>query len=575
MPHQQWPSCDAGDVDATVRATLDHLCRVLCTTDVAISAAWEGEPARAWQAPGAAPSPAQLVRRSQGDGLELTVQIGRHRVRRWRRRGEVAAADLMIAQALLGVRHALVAQRLSVACRFDALTGLPNRAAFRAQVQAATEAADHRSCAVGLLALTGFRSLEDAFGDRVGDEVITEVGRRLTRTAGSDAVICKLNGAEFGLLVCDPPNQAAVNRLGRRLVAALADAVPIDGLTVPVHAALGLALVPRDGSEVHTVLRHADLALSAAKQAGGGVIWHDPSRTTPATSPSLLAADLRLALAHGRISIAVQPLVDLATGQVRSAEALARWRHPVLGPLDPESFVMAAERSGLVGELTATVLDQALAACAQWHREGQQVGVAVNLVARTLADAGLPELVATALRRHGLTGDVLTLELTESGVVDGSEAVLAVLAGLRALGVRLAVDDFGTGYASMTYLSWLAPDRLKIDKSFVRRMHACERNSAIVRSIVELAERLGIEVVAEGVTEPEVRAALLELGCRLGQGYLFAEPMGPGDLPGWSRSQSRGAGLDAAPPVPVSVPTTPPITPPPVPVREEWARAVR
>ena len=308
-----------------------------------------------------------------------------------------------------------------------------------------------------------------------------------------------------------------------------------------MHGSLGLSMAPRDGKEVHTVLRYADLAMSSAKQYGGGLRVHSPNSDLAAASPSSLAADLRLALARGQVGIAVQPLVDLVSGKVCAAEALARWRHPVLGPVDPETFVMAAERSGLVGELTSVVLDQALAACAAWRADGLVIGVAVNLVARTLADPGLPALVAAALTRHGLEGEALTLELTESGVVHSNENVLGVLEGLNQLGVRLAVDDFGTGYASMTYLSWLSPDRLKIDKSFVASMHLDERNAAIVRSIIDLAARLGIDVVAEGITQPAVAEALVAMGCRVGQGYLYAEPMSPEELPAWAcrRSSSR------------------------------------
>jgi diguanylate cyclase (GGDEF)-like protein len=451
------------------------------------------------------------------------------------------------------LRHQLVAEQLQYERHHDRLTGLPNRSTFRSRVVAEIARVDVTGgCAVGILGVNGFRSVNVALGDRAGDEVIAEIGRRLRSAAGADVVVGRLGGAEFAFLAPGCVDETSAGVVGRRLLASLDDPVAVATMQVRMRGSMGVALAPRDGRELHTVLRYADLAMSSAKQYGGGLQHHTPDSDLAATSPSALAADLRLALARGSVGIAVQPLVDLTTGQICSAEALARWRHPVLGPVDPESFVMAAERSGLVGELTSVVLDKALAACAAWRGEGIQIGVAVNLVARTLADPALPPMVAAALERHGLAGSVLTLELTESGVIDGHENVLGVLDGLSRLGVQLAVDDFGTGYASMTYLSWLSPDRLKIDKSFVSRMHLDERNEAIVRAIVGLADRLGIDVVAEGVGEPAVVEALLAMGCRVGQGYLFAEPMSPDELPAWVRRRVAAQAAPVAAPPPAS-----------------------
>jgi EAL domain-containing protein (putative c-di-GMP-specific phosphodiesterase class I) len=248
-----------------------------------------------------------------------------------------------------------------------------------------------------------------------------------------------------------------------------------------------------------------------------------------------LAADLRLALGRGDVKVAVQPLIDLTTRKVHSAEILARWRHPVLGHVEPEVFVSAAERGGLTSELTRVVLHAALSACRTWAESGLEVRVAVNLSARALDDHELPGKVETLLADHGVPGTRLGIELTESTLLDNPDRVYPVLEALRALGVQVAIDDFGTGYSSMTYVSSLAPDQVKIDKSFVQRLPFQGRDSAIVRSIIDLGQNLGVEVVAEGVSDPATAQAVQDLGCSLAQGFLYAEPMPVQALPGWVR----------------------------------------
>jgi len=535
---------DGGAVAGAASTALTQLAEAFGGDDVAITVCRRDEGPRTWAL---GPRGIHEVHRSQDDDVEIVVRRSTPPVAPASATVSVVAAEppagealqdrlaeLVLAHSVASLRHRLVAEQLQFERHHDRLTGLPNRSTFRTRV--ATEIAQVDAtggCAVGILGVNGFRSVNVALGDRAGDEVIAEIGRRLKLAAGVDVLVGRLGGAEFAFVAPGCHDEASAGIVARRLLAALDEPVSVATMQVRMRGSMGVALAPRDGRELHTVLRYADLAMSSAKQYGGGLQHHAPDSDLAATSPSSLAADLRLALARGAVGIAVQPLVDLATGRICSAEALARWRHPVLGWVDPESFVSAAERSGLVGELTAVVLDKALAACAAWRSGGLMIGVAVNLVARTLADPALPSLVAAALERHDLPGSVLTLELTESGVIDGHENVLGVLDGLSRMGVQLAVDDFGTGYASMTYLSWLSPDRLKIDKSFVSRMHVDDRNEAIVRAIVDLAARLGIDVVAEGVSDPAVAEGLLAMGCRVGQGYLFAEPMSPDELPAW------------------------------------------
>jgi diguanylate cyclase (GGDEF)-like protein len=438
-------------------------------------------------------------------------------------------------QASLALQHVAALERLRHEATHDQLTGLPNRQQFRRQaVRAVTEAASlGPSCAVGVLDLDGFKTVNDSLGHLAGDAVLAEVGRRMAALQREGLQVSRLGGDEFAVLVRAVRDESEAVAVARRLLDSLHEPFEVMGDQVRLTGSLGLALAPRDGLTPEQLLRHADVAMYAAKEEAGGVRVYARELTEMLDAPLSLAADLRLALARGDVTIAVQPLVDLATGRLHSVEALARWRHPVLGVVNPEVFVMAAERVGLVGELTDVVIDQALRACADWLALGLEVQVAVNLAARTLSDPELPAKVEAALHRSGVPGRLLCFELTETGVISSPDRALAVLARLRELGVCLAVDDFGTGYSSMTYMNWLAPDQVKIDKSFVQRLRFDPRNEAIVRSIIDLAHNLGVEVVAEGVGDARTATRLADLGCTIGQGFLFAEPMQTDDLPDW------------------------------------------
>jgi diguanylate cyclase (GGDEF)-like protein len=436
----------------------------------------------------------------------------------------------------LALRHATIAEQLRYEALHDHLTGLPNRGVFRRRADEAAAAALHGGppVAVGVLDLDGFKTVNDSLGHLAGDQVIAEVAQRLGRAAGAGVELGRLGGDEFAVLVRDATDQAEVTAVARRLIASLEEPLAVSGEHLRLGGSLGLAIAPRDGGNADALLRSADVAMYSAKQESGGYRFYAREMAAANDAPLSLAGDLRLALGRGELSLSFQPLIALDTGRLHSVEALARWRHPALGFVDPESFVLAAERGGLVQELTGVVLDQAIAACRRWLDDGVEVRVAVNLVARTLGDAWLPTTVGRLLEQYRVPGRLLCLELTEGGVIASPERALAVVTQLRELGVQVAVDDFGTGYSSMTYLSWLAPDQVKIDKSFVLRLGAGSRHEAIIRSIIDLGKNLAVEVVAEGVSDARTAAMLRHLGCRLAQGYYFAEPMPGEELLGWA-----------------------------------------
>ena len=422
----------------------------------------------------------------------------------------------------------------------DVLTGLANRAALRERLDALL--AGDGEVAVVFADLDDFKAINDGLGHPVGDEVLAAMGARLREVVGEDWLVARPGGDEFVAVgpARDVPGAVALAEL---LVAAIARPLFVAGLELHVGASVGVAC--RDGTAVSAVdlLRRADIAMYVAKSRGGGVHPYREADDAQTAERLALVADLRHALATGEgIELAVQPQVELRSGRVRAVEALVRWRHPERGLLAPGEFVPLAERSGLVGELTGRVLELALRARAAWAAQGLEVGVAVNLSAANLLDAGFPAEVDGLLDAHDTEPAQLCLELTETMLVGDEEHVVAVMRALHGLGVELSLDDFGTGYSSLTRLHELPLDELKVDRSFVMAMHADPDARAIVRSSVHLAHDLGLRVVGEGVEDDAHRAALLEMGCDVGQGYALARPLPADELVAWAaRAQAVAA----------------------------------
>ena len=444
--------------------------------------------------------------------------------------------------ASVALQNGHLIARLRHDAMHDELTGLPNRAMFHELAQVAVEeaAAGGLPVAVMIMDLDGFKTVNDTLGHQVGDQLLIALARRLDEAAGG-VVVARLGGDEFAVLATHVSTDSEALVVARRLLAAMDRPVVIDQARLPLAGSLGIALGPRDGTSASALLRCADIAMYAAKNSTSGARVYDASLSTTNDLTLPLAADLREAIATGQVGIEVQPIVSVATGELVSVEALVRWAHPELGELQPEMFLGIAERAGLIGPITETVLDQALAVHRAWARAGIDVKVSVNLSARSLSDPDLPRSVAHALARHTVPPERLTLEITENSVIADPDAAIAVLDELRAIGVRLSVDDFGTGYSSLTYLSRLPVQQLKIDKSFIDGMTERTRDEAIVRSIIDLANNLDLEVVAEGVEDPTTLAHLADLGCDLVQGYYVARPMPPGRLGAWLEDRALAA----------------------------------
>jgi diguanylate cyclase (GGDEF)-like protein len=424
----------------------------------------------------------------------------------------------------------------------DDLTGLPNRLRFRAGVAEAVEEArrGRMDFAVLLVDLDRFKEVNDALGHDVGDELLVELGSRLGQALPANALLTRLGGDEFGVVVPDAAEPDAL-RVAERLRTSIGELFVLDGLPVAVEGSIGIALCPEDGEDVDTLLRRADVAMYAAKERRLGMARYEPSFETTSAERLALMAELGHALDAGELVLYLQPQARLDDREVVGAEALVRWVHPERGLIPPGDFVPFAERTGLGRRLSRFVLEAAIELLASWG-DGAPHRLAVNLSMVDLLDVTLPDEVERLLAEAGVEPGRLELEITEGVIMADPVRVGAVLQRLREVGVKLAIDDFGTGYSSLAYLKSLPVDLLKIDRSFISGMAHDSRDVAVVRSAIELAHTLGLGVVAEGVEDEETFAALRELGCDVAQGYLIARPLPARELAAsvaaWNGAQS-------------------------------------
>jgi diguanylate cyclase (GGDEF)-like protein/PAS domain S-box-containing protein len=419
--------------------------------------------------------------------------------------------------------------------RHDALTGLANRTLFGARIEHAIEAARAAGgmTAVMVMDLDRFKEVNDSLGHHAGDELLQEVGRRLSSVLRSSDGVARLGGDEFGILLPHPRDIGSVTAVVQKLVEAMQEPITVQQLPLVVEASIGIALFPDDGLDVDTLLRAADVAMYTAKEEKTGFGFFDGSTHQLDLARLTLVGELRRALEKQELVLHYQPQALLGSGEVRSVEALLRWRHPERGLIGPSEFVPLAQQTGLIRPLTLYVIREALSQCREWERQGLELGVAVNVSARNLLDVEFPAQVKSLLDAAELDAGRLELEITEDAVLTDPVRTKAILEELAAMGVRLAIDDFGTGYSSLAYLKRLPIGSIKIDRSFVIGMAADEDDATIVRSTIDLARNLGLAVVAEGVETEPIWAVLRELGCTVAQGYYLSRPLPPEDLGSW------------------------------------------
>jgi two-component system CheB/CheR fusion protein len=430
-------------------------------------------------------------------------------------------------------------ERIHHLAHFDALTGLPNRFLFRDRLGHAIAQAKRqgRKLALLFIDLDNFKHVNDTYGHPVGDQLLCLVAERLKALTRESDTVARLSGDEFTLLIEDASQRSAVEATAQKLLTVLADPFETRTGQLFVSASIGIAMYPKDGEDLDTLLRFADLAMYRSKDAGRNQVhFYSRAMSAQVEERMTLRKNLRLALDHGQLSLQFQPVMDVARRRCIGAEALARWRHATLGWIPPTKFVAAAEDSGLIHPLGEWILRSACQTMSGWLAAGLPMDfLSVNVSGRQIAKPHFLATVQHILEETGCPPQRIILELTESFLMHGSAASIAKLNRLRDLGFGIAIDDFGTGYSSLSYLKRLPVTKLKLDQSFVHDLPGDSNDAAIARAVLRLGETLGLEVVAEGVeTEPQ-HVFILSEGCSFSQGYLYGRPMVADDFVGFLR----------------------------------------
>ncbi|MFJ4138584.1 phosphodiesterase DibA [Pseudomonas fragi] len=421
----------------------------------------------------------------------------------------------------------------------DPLTDLPNRLLFTDRTeQALASAQRHQTgCALLMIDLDHFKIINDSLGHNVGDLLLKAVAERLLRVFGKGFTVARLGGDEFAVLIdsCAQASQAA--GLAQQVLEIMKGPFDVDKHQLFISASVGISVFPGDALNAEQLLRNADSALFKAKSSGReGYALYTEELTAHAQYRVEVASDLRRALEQQELRVYYQPVHELKTSRLIGVEALVRWEHPLRGLLAPGEFIPIAERTGLIAEIDAWVLEQACWQMVQWQGAGVELAfVAVNISSRLFARPELFALVSTVLADTGLDPALLELEVTESAVMDNSQVALEQMHRLRALGLRLAIDDFGTGFSSLLRLKRLPVQKLKIDQGFVAGLPGDNDDVAIVRAVIALGQSMGLQVHAEGIEQVGQVQFLLDLDCDLGQGYWFGRPMPAQDLD-WQRA---------------------------------------
>ena len=456
----------------------------------------------------------------------------------------VAGRTAELAQANASLRAEIVERQRAESlvrhmAHHDALTGLPNRMDMLERLEAAIQSARQRHCALAVLYLEAgrFNEINKVLGYRSGDRLLQELARRLTNAAQGDESPTRVGDAEFAMLVHGGAGDAI--QVAQRLLAMLHEPVAVSGLMVDARVSIGIALFPGHGTEPDALLRRANAASRDALSSRRGFAIYTGGQEEENSRRLALMCDLRHAIEHDELLVFCQPKVDLATRRLRGAEALVRWQHPVHGLVPTQEFIRIAEQTGLITSLTHWMLDAVFSQSRAWHEEGLDQALSVNLSAQDLRSPTLIDRIRGLFSTWGIGPQLIQFELTESALMEDPSVAQEILAQLREFNTELFVDDFGTGYSSLSYLQKLPIDALKIDHSFVMPMATSADSAVIVRSTIELAHNLDLQVVAEGVESQPVWDRLAALGCDVAQGFLISKPMPAERFKAWEAEWSQ------------------------------------
>ncbi len=422
----------------------------------------------------------------------------------------------------------------------DGLTGLPNRTLLRDRLQLAlTQAAEGNTrLALFFLDLNRFKDINDTFGHHSGDLVLQTLGARLQATVGEHGTAARLGGDELAVVLPATDERAAI-AAAEQIVTVLNEPISLDGQVFDIGSSLGIALYPDHGGDPAVLMRRADIAMYAAKRGGDGYVMYAPELEQSNPTRVALTRELRTAIATNQLTLHYQPQINLESHCAEHLEALVRWNHPYHGFMAPDTFIPVAEETGLIRPLTAWVINEALRQISVWNGEGRDIRVSVNLSTRSLHDPDIVDTVRTCLERWSVSAANLALEITESAIIIDPDRALDTATRLHDLGVRISIDDFGTGYSSLAYLKRLPIDEVKIDRSFVTDVMANADSAFIVRSVIDLAHNLGIQVVAEGVEDAMVLNSLAAQDCELAQGYFISRPLTADAVLPWLTAQDH------------------------------------
>ncbi|WP_114973017.1 putative bifunctional diguanylate cyclase/phosphodiesterase [Rhodoferax ferrireducens] len=448
-----------------------------------------------------------------------------------------------IANLRTRVQHRAAQATIARLAYYDALTGLPNRTLLLEQLEEAMQAAkqQHRSLALLHLEVGRFHEINKVLGYRAGDELLQELGRRLTGAVQDKETLARVGEAEFALLLPTGGAEYAI-QVAQGLVNTLREPVMVSGLTLDARVGIGIALFPGHASDADALIRRANAAMHQTKPVRGGYAMYTGGQEQENTRRLALMGDLHRAIEHNELRLYCQPKVAIASRRVCGAEALVRWQHPQHGMVSTAEFIQLAEQAGTITPLTNWMLDAAFSQSYAWQEAGLARALAVNLSAHDLYDPGLIDRIRGLFSTWGLDPALIQFELTESALMADPTVALETLSRLKQLEVELFVDDYGTGYSSLSYLQKLPVDGVKIDQSFVMPMVGSADSTVIVRSTIELGHNLGLKVVAEGVESQAIWERLAGLGCDVAQGYLLSKPMPAEQFQGWESQWAQQSG---------------------------------